>query len=93
MIFLMVHLFDAEDVRDRVGKMAQIGVMEVAAKKMVGINPDVWFEEACNLLAEKRLKELPVIKNGKLLGGVTRQNLMDFLAGAMHEEMKVARMN
>ena len=91
--FTIVRLFDNEDVRDRIGKMAQIGVMEVATKKVVGINPDAWFEEACNLLAEKRLKELPVIKNGKLLGCVTRQDLMDFLAGAMHEEIKAARKN
>ena len=54
-------------------------------KKIVGINPNTSFEEACRLIAEKRLKELPVIENGKVLGVVKRRDLMQFISKAMKE--------
>ena len=84
---MVVRNMDNEDVRDRVAQMSQINVLNVATKNVVSIGPNALFEEACNMLAEKRLKELPVIQDGKLLGVVHRSELMDFLAQTMKAQV------
>lgn len=83
--FVALRMPDDEQVRDRAARMADINVMQVATKKVVGIAPDASFEEACRLLAEKRLKELPVIDDGKLVGVVRRRSLMHLIAGMLED--------
>ena len=39
------------------------------------------------MLAEKRLKQLPVIEDGKLVGTLHRHDLMDFLSDVMKDEV------
>ena len=60
----------------------------IATKQVVGIAPDASFEDACRMIAEKRLKELPVLDNGKLVGVVRRRSLMKFIAAMLTEEEK-----
>lgn len=91
--FTAIRALDNEDVRDRIARMSNINVMEVATKGVIHIEPNALFEEACTMLAEKRLKELPVVHEGKLLGVVHRQDLMDFLADTLEQEQKAAQQN
>lgn len=86
--FTAIRTLDNEDVRERIARMSNINVMEVATKDVIHIEPNALFEEACNVLAEKRLKELPVVHDGKLLGVVHRHDLMDFLANTMEQEQQ-----
>lgn len=74
-------LFTLNDVgiRVRITRMANTRINDIATKKVVGISPDSSIEEACRVIAEKKLKELPVLKKGKLLGIVRRCDLMRFL--------------
>lgn len=83
--FVALRMPDDEMVRDRAARMADIDVMEVATKKVVGIAPDATFEEACRLLAEKRLKALPVIDDGKLVGVVRRRSLMRLISDMLED--------
>lgn len=83
----VVRYLDNEDIRQRVARMSQISALKVATKNVVGIKSSATFEEACNMLAEKRLKQLPVIEDGKLVGTVHRHDLMDFLADVMKDDV------
>lgn len=83
----VIRYLDNEDIRKRVARMSQISALKVATKNVVGIKPNASFEEACNLLAEKRLKQLPVIEDGKLVGTLHRHDLMDFLSDVMKDEV------
>ena len=83
----VVRYLDNEDIRKRVARMSQISALKVATKNVVGIQPNASFEEACNMLAEKRLKQLPVIEDGKLVGTLHRHDLMDFLSDVMKDEV------
>lgn len=84
---MVVRYLDNEDIRKRVARMSQISALNVATKNVVGISPNASFEEACNMLAEKRLKQLPVIKDGTLVGMVHRHDLMDFLSDVMKDDV------
>jgi DHA2 family multidrug resistance protein-like MFS transporter len=83
--FTALRTLDDEDVKERAEEISDMGVMEVATKQVIGISSSATFEEACLKLAEKRLKSLPVIDNGKLVGVVRRRSLMQRIAGAFAE--------
>ena len=84
----VVRYLDNEDIRHACcAHVLQISALKVATKNVVGIKSSATFEEACNMLAEKRLKQLPVIEDGKLVGTVHRHDLMDFLADVMKDDV------
>ncbi len=89
--FSVIRLYDNEKVKDRVARMSGIKAIDVATKKVIGIEPDALFEDACTMLAEKRLKQLPVIQEGKLVGVVHRKDLMEFLTAIMKEDAAESR--
>lgn len=84
--FVVLRELDNEDVRKQVSRMKDIQVVDVATKKVIGVSPDTNLGEACKLLAEKRLKILPVLENGKLLGVVHRSNLVHLIAEVLEED-------
>lgn len=86
--FSATRLLDNESIQHRAKSMANVSVNDVATKKVIGIQPDALFEEACNLLAQKRLKQLPVMSEGKILGAVHRSQLMEYLAQTIEETRK-----
>lgn len=83
--FTALVTLNDKGVQSRIARMSKTPAMTIATKKIVGINPNTSFEEACRLIAEKRLKELPVIEDGKVLGVVRRRDLMRFISKAMKE--------
>ncbi|WP_294438992.1 CBS domain-containing protein [uncultured Slackia sp.] len=85
---MALRMPDDENVRDRALRMADTDVASIATKQVVGIAPDASFEDACRMIAEKRLKELPVLDDGKLVGVVRRRSLMKFVANMLTEEEK-----
>ena len=86
--FMALRMPDDENVKDRALRIADVDVSAIATKQVVGIAPDASFEDACRMIAEKRLKELPVLDNGKLVGVVRRRSLMKFIAAMLTEEEK-----
>jgi len=84
--FVVLRELDNEDVRKQVSRMKDIQVVDVATKKVIGVSPDTNLGEACKLLAEKRLKILPVLEDGKLVGVVHRSNLVHLIAEVLEEE-------
>lgn len=70
--FLVLRQLDDENVYERVKHLNDINVGQMATKQIVSVGPDVSFEEACHVLADKRLKELPVVEDGKLIGALHR---------------------
>lgn len=84
--FVVLRELDNEDVRKQVSRMKDIQVVDVATKKVIGVSPDTNLGEACKLLAEKRLKILPVLEDGKLVGVVHRSNLVHLIAEVLEED-------
>ncbi len=84
--FSVLHMADDSNVQDRAASVSQINVMDIATKQVVSVSPKMNLEEACLQLAEKRLKVLPVIDDGKLVGVLRRHSLMQRLAGLFNAE-------
>lgn len=51
-------------------------VQEVMTRDIVSIEPDKKIEDAVNLMTEKKIKKLPVIEDGKLVGIITASDII-----------------
>lgn len=83
--FLVLRQLDDENVYERVKHLNDINVGQMATKQVVSVGPDASFEEACHVLADKRLKELPVVEDGRLIGALHRSDLMRAIAGMLED--------
>ncbi len=57
-------------------------VAEVMSDKLVSASEDTPLWELANILEKNRIKRVPILKDGKLVGIVSRSNLMQALASA-----------
>lgn len=55
----------------------------IMRKKVVTVTPDTTIERAALIIKEKKIGSLPVMENGKLLGIVTRTDVMEILLDAI----------
>ena len=53
-----------------------VKVREIMSSPLVSVSPEASIEEAAKLMANKKIKKLPVIEKGKLTGIVTSMDLM-----------------
>lgn len=60
-----------------------VTVEEVMSHDVMVVRPDISLAAAVSLLRRHRIGSLPVMKSGKLVGIITRSNILDFvLSGA-----------
>jgi len=53
---------------------------DVMTRKVISVSPDTSLQEIANLLEKHGIKRVPVIENGRLVGVVSRANLVQALA-------------
>jgi len=61
-------------LKDR--KASEVKAKEIMAFPLVTLEPEVSVDEVCKLAAKKRIKRLPVVENGVLVGIVSIQDLL-----------------
>lgn len=57
-------------------ELRNMKVMEIMSKPLVSVSPNVEIEEAAKLMFQKKVKKLPVVEKGKLLGLVTLTDIL-----------------
>lgn len=57
-------------------------IRDVMTKEVVSVNPETSLEEIAQIFERRRIKRVPVVSNGELVGIVTRANLVQALASA-----------
>ncbi len=71
---------------ERLRELIALPVSAIATEGVVGVPVDASLEEACNLLAQHKLKKVPVLEAGRVVGTVNRSDVlryaMGFLVGA-----------
>jgi len=66
-------------------KLDQARISEVMTKDLVTVNPGTSLREAAKVMADKWIRHLPVLDNGKLVGVLSQRDLAGVLAGALNE--------
>jgi CBS domain-containing protein len=72
----MIPLGSWDEYRHEVLKSAGVTVDEVMTRELITISPDASLAEASTLMADKRVKILPVTEDDELRGVITRMDIL-----------------
>lgn len=56
----------------------KIRVQEVMSRPLIVVKPDLEIEEVIELMFDRKIKKIPIVEDGKLLGLVTFTDLLGF---------------
>jgi CBS domain-containing protein len=83
-----VGVFTERDVTRRVlegGDLLQRPVSEVMSAPAVTAEPDTEVVEIFQLMTGRRIRRLPIVEHGKLVGIVTERDLLRWVDGVAHD--------
>jgi len=60
-------------------------ISQVMSKDLVTVGPGTSLREGAKIMAERWIRHLPVLDNGKLVGVISQRDLSGVLAGALNE--------
>lgn len=67
---------DDEDMGGRLASLADLNVMELATRRVISVEEDTPLDVACGILAKRRIKKVPVTRNGVVVGALSRRNVL-----------------
>ena len=74
---MLYRATDDENFAQRVTDLLDLNVMRIATKGAISVESGSELDEACRLLAEKRIKKAPVVDgNGTLIGSLSRSDVI-----------------
>lgn len=77
---------DDGNFTERLATLSKLNVMELATKRVITVEVNTPLDKACAILAERRIKKVPVIENGKLKGALSRRNVMHYMMDKASKE-------
>ena len=81
------YLMDDEDYRKRFKTMLAMNVMKLATRKVISVSEDMALDDATRLLADRRIKKVPVIDDdNRLVGTLSRRNIIQKIAGLLGDD-------
>ena len=76
----MYRFADDEHIQQTMLDLFELDAMTLATKKVITLDADTSLERACAVFTSRRLKKAPVVCDGKLVGSLSRRNIMSFIA-------------
>ncbi|MDO4443397.1 MAG: MFS transporter, partial [Slackia sp.] len=74
--YSLIAMADAADFDEKLRELLTLPVASVASKGLESISSDATLEQACTLLAQRKLKKVPVVRNGVIIGTVNRSAII-----------------
>lgn len=71
--------YDSESFDQKLNDLLQINVMELATIKVLTVESSDGIDEVARILGKKRIKKMPVVDNGKLVGVISRTNIIRYI--------------
>lgn len=71
--------YDEESFDKKMQDLFQINVMELATTKIIDVDIDDEVDEVARILGKKRIKKVPVVEGGKLVGIVSRSIIIRYI--------------
>ena len=75
----VVGIVSEVDVFSKRGAVAR----DIMSRQVISITEDTGIEQAAHLLAGERIRRLPVLREGRLVGLISRSDVLDFFATRM----------
>lgn len=74
-----------QDFLDRLNEARDLNVMEMATTEVVTTDVNSSVQDVCEILGRMHIKKLPVLQDGKLVGSISRSDLIRQLLGTFIE--------
>lgn len=71
-----VTVIDNTSFEDKVQDLMEMKAMEIATSKVVSIDSEDSVDDAARMLSRRRIKKVPVLNNGVLVGVVSRSMII-----------------
>jgi CBS domain-containing protein len=70
------HMSDLEQIKERVGKFFDMKVEDIMGSPPITVSGDVPIIRAGSMMLLRRVKQIPVVDDGKLMGIVTLTDII-----------------
>lgn len=77
---VMIPLETKKHYRERLKHVLGITAREIMSEPAITISPDASIEELADLMVERRMNPVPVVKDGQLVGIISRSDLIRMMA-------------
>lgn len=67
---------DVEDLEQRINALGGLNVMKLATRRVVSVDVNTPLDVACGVLAKRKIKKVPVTRDGVLMGALSRRNIL-----------------
>ena len=74
-----IIMLETDSLQERIRSMYDLDAMSLATKQVITVNVDERADEAFRVLSERKIKKAPVVEDGKLVGTLSRRNIMKAL--------------
>lgn len=81
----MLNVLDDAEAVERLVDLFELNVMAIATKNVISAKAGAPLDEAVRLLSQRRIKKVPVVRAGKLVGSFSRRNVMHGIACAIDD--------
>lgn len=69
------YVTDPQSMEDRFGDFVSVPVEEIMTRKVITVSPDVEALQAGAIMTARRMKQLPVVQDQKVLGIISHQDI------------------
>ena len=76
--YALVQAANNQTLDERMHELMHLPVSQIATSKLVSLDADSSFEEACSLLASYKLKKVPVVRDGEIVGTINRSDIIRY---------------
>lgn len=80
-VYSLVEMRDSLTFNERLKEMLERRVDEIATQGVISLELGSTLERACTVMGERKLKKVPVISNGKVVGTVNRSDILRYALG------------
>lgn len=77
------QLVESQEFLERFRDLLDLDVMRIATKNVISVQDGEEAEVAYKILSEKRIKKLPVLHEGRMVGAISRRNIIGVLMGIL----------
>lgn len=81
--FISFNYGDEEGFEERAKKVLDLNVMDIAKKSVIKTTWDTSVEDIAAVLGEKKIKKVPVERDGKIVGVISRGDVIRRSFGAL----------
>ena len=70
--------YDTESFEKKLDDLMNLNVMELATTKVISVDEDFEIDEVAKILGKKKIKKVPVRRDGRLVGVVSRAHIIRY---------------